>query len=167
MIQDPRFDPQDVWGFRLCQMRQRLDAIDNDSDAGPLSSRDGWKCNVRVTINVPEGKTWWTSPVGRPFEVEGLCHRSIMTIVRKVYMTQRNVHYMPYELFYQPSKDRAPIQCWGDVYSSLVFLEAHKSLPMIPGCQAERVVAPLMFWSDSTHLTSFGTAKLWPIYMFF
>ena len=22
-----------------------------------------------------------------------------------------------------------------------------------------------MFWSDSTHLANFGTAKLWPIYM--
>ncbi len=24
-----------------------------------------------------------------------------------------------------------------------------------------------MIWSDSTHLTNFGTAKLWPIYSFF
>jgi len=24
-----------------------------------------------------------------------------------------------------------------------------------------------MFWSDTTHLANFGTAKLWPIYMFF
>ena len=27
-------------------------------------------------------------------------------------------------------------------------------------------MAALMFWSDSTHLANFGTAKLWPIYMF-
>ena len=24
-----------------------------------------------------------------------------------------------------------------------------------------------MLWSDATHLTNFGTAKLWPIYLFF
>jgi hypothetical protein len=24
-----------------------------------------------------------------------------------------------------------------------------------------------MFWSDATHLTAFGNAKLWPCYMFF
>ena len=24
-----------------------------------------------------------------------------------------------------------------------------------------------MFWSDATHLANFGTAKLWPIYLFF
>ncbi|TDL20865.1 hypothetical protein BD410DRAFT_725117, partial [Rickenella mellea] len=28
-----------------------------------------------------------------------------------------------------------------------------------------RAVAGLMFWSDSTHLSSFGTAKIWPLYM--
>ncbi|KII89354.1 hypothetical protein PLICRDRAFT_109005, partial [Plicaturopsis crispa FD-325 SS-3] len=31
----------------------------------------------------------------------------------------------------------------------------------------ERAIAGLMFWSDATHLTSFGTAKAWPIYLFF
>ena len=34
-------------------------------------------------------------------------------------------------------------------------------------CKREKVVAALMFWSDATHLASFGTAKLWPIYMLF
>jgi len=34
-------------------------------------------------------------------------------------------------------------------------------------CKWEKVVAALMFWSDATHLASFGTAKLWPIYMLF
>ncbi|KAJ2991082.1 hypothetical protein NUW54_g8290 [Trametes sanguinea] len=28
-------------------------------------------------------------------------------------------------------------------------------------------MAPLLFWSDATHLTSFGSASLWPIYMYF
>jgi hypothetical protein len=34
-------------------------------------------------------------------------------------------------------------------------------------CKLDKVVAALMFWSDSTHLTNFGNAKLWPIYMLF
>ena len=34
-------------------------------------------------------------------------------------------------------------------------------------CKREKVVAALMFWSDSTHLANFGTAKLWPIYLLF
>ena len=31
----------------------------------------------------------------------------------------------------------------------------------------EYALAPLLLWSDSTHLASFGTASLWPIYVFF
>ncbi|KAF8583687.1 hypothetical protein K439DRAFT_1647169 [Ramaria rubella] len=42
------------------------------------------------------------------------------------------------------------------MYSSSVFHDAHQ----------EKVVAALMVWSDSTHLTQFGTAHLWPIYFF-
>ena len=29
------------------------------------------------------------------------------------------------------------------------------------------VILALMIWSDSTHLASFGTASLWPIYLYF
>ena len=31
----------------------------------------------------------------------------------------------------------------------------------------ENVIAAIMLWSDSTHLASFGSASLWPIYLFF
>jgi hypothetical protein len=36
-----------------------------------------------------------------------------------------------------------------------------------PECTLEKVVLGLMFWSDSTHLANFGTAKVWPIYLQF
>lgn len=44
-----------------------------------------------------------------------------------------------------------------------------RAAPCHPGDadNIEYTVAPLMMWSDSTHLTNFGTASLWPIYMFF
>ena len=35
------------------------------------------------------------------------------------------------------------------------------------GYKLERVVAGLMFWSDSTQLAQFGDASAWPIYLFF
>ena len=31
----------------------------------------------------------------------------------------------------------------------------------------EVTVLAMMLWSDSTHLTSFGTASLWPVYLYF
>ncbi|KAG1811066.1 hypothetical protein DFJ58DRAFT_673802, partial [Suillus subalutaceus] len=31
----------------------------------------------------------------------------------------------------------------------------------------EHVIAGLMFFSDTTHLANFGTAKAWPLYLYF
>ena len=58
----------------------------------------------------------------------------------------------------------------GELYSSPAFIEAHEEVRKLspePGCNLERVVVALMFWSDATHLTAFGNAKLWPLYLYF
>ncbi|KAJ7673060.1 hypothetical protein DFH06DRAFT_53284 [Mycena polygramma] len=50
------------------------------------------------------------------------------------------------------------------------MVEAHTALqnqPREPNCTLERVILSLMWWSDSTHLASFGDAALWPLYLFF
>jgi hypothetical protein len=57
-----------------------------------------------------------------------------------------------------------------EVYTSEAFELAHDQLQKQQpeaGCKLERVIAGLMFWSDSTHLTNFGTASVWPVYMYF
>ncbi|KAF9230351.1 hypothetical protein BU15DRAFT_57343 [Melanogaster broomeanus] len=41
------------------------------------------------------------------------------------------------------------------------------AMPWEAGDDLERVVASLMMWSDSTHLTNFGDASMWPFYLFF
>lgn len=40
------------------------------------------------------------------------------------------------------------------------------ALPREPGDDLECIVAGLMVWSDSTHLTNFGNASMWPFYLF-
>jgi hypothetical protein len=39
--------------------------------------------------------------------------------------------------------------------------------PKEPGCSLECVITGLMFFSDATHLANFGTAKAWPLYLYF
>ena len=57
------------------------------------------------------------------------------------------------------------------MYDSDAFIEEHDRVqhatlpPDDLDCKQEKIVAAMMFWSDSTHLANFGTAKLWPIYM--
>ena len=73
-------------------------------------------------------------------------------------------------MFWQPENCQPPIRVQGELYTSPVFINAHRELqdsPGEPGCDLPRVIVAMMFWSDGTHLTSFGNAKLWPLYLYF
>ena len=60
---------------------------------------------------------------------------------------------------------------YGKLYTSEVWILEHAKvkciwlLPSEAGCTLEQIIVALMFWLDSTHLTNFGAAKIWPIYM--
>ncbi|KAF8514498.1 hypothetical protein JB92DRAFT_138766 [Gautieria morchelliformis] len=111
-----------------------------------LNGSDGWKRNSSVSIHVPEAKKWWTCAKGRQFHIPGLHHRSICSVIRKVYSTARDLHFTPFEWYHQPTNSAMPWQrVWGDLFCSQAWLDEHKALPREPGCHLERVVAPLMF----------------------
>ncbi|KAG2056614.1 hypothetical protein BDR06DRAFT_981321 [Suillus hirtellus] len=59
---------------------------------------------------------------------------------------------------------------YDELYTSNTWLAAQDSLQKLPkenGCTLECIVAGLMFFSDATHLANFGTAKAWPLYLYF
>ena len=79
-------------------------------------------------------------------------------------------HTNPYRLHWQPANLTIPIRVQGELYTSPAFIDAHQELqdlPGEPGCDLPQVIAALMFWSNSPCLTSFGKAKLWPLYLYF
>ncbi len=61
-----------------------------------------------------------------------------------------------------------------DLYNSDAMLKEHECIQEKARTDREEgdtadleyAVAPILLYSDSTHLTSFGTAALWPIYLF-
>ncbi|KAH7924724.1 hypothetical protein BV22DRAFT_1012700 [Leucogyrophana mollusca] len=100
-------------------------------------------------------------------------HRSLILIIREKLANAGDdslFHYEPYELLWQSVDGKHKTRLHGELYNSPAFLEAHQTLqesPPEPRCNLLRVVAALMFWSDSTHLTSSGNTKLWPLYLYF
>ncbi|KAG1861513.1 hypothetical protein DFJ58DRAFT_725694 [Suillus subalutaceus] len=49
-------------------------------------------------------------------------------------------------------------------------MDVHREFQQSPGepeCNLPCTVVALMLWSDTTHLTTFGNTKLWPVYMYF
>ena len=173
IIGDPEFNPADIRDARWDKINQILG--DNSPDKW-LDNDAGWT-NSSVSIIVPfqsrRGVAPDPSACPREFMVSGFYHRNIISVIREKLsnpIDTRHFHYEPYELHWQPRIDSPPIRVQGELYTSPAFVEAHRDLqesPGEPGCDLPRVVIALMFWSDVMHLTSFGDAELWPLYLFF
>ncbi|PIL33276.1 hypothetical protein GSI_04726 [Ganoderma sinense ZZ0214-1] len=71
-----------------------------------------------------------------------------------------------------PPTPPTPIRVYTDCYNSDAMLKADAEIrakARVPGDapSVEYVTLPLLFWSDATQLANFGSASLWPIYMYF
>ncbi|TBU26173.1 hypothetical protein BD311DRAFT_668039 [Dichomitus squalens] len=66
----------------------------------------------------------------------------------------------------------SPVRVYTDCYNADAMLEAEEEIrrkPRVPGDtpDMEYIVLPMLLWSDATQLSSFGSAALWPIYLYF
>ncbi|KAJ7101338.1 hypothetical protein B0H15DRAFT_936529 [Mycena belliarum] len=170
------FVKEDLIGFDLKAETARWDkelAGNSVGDAlGNASGvKDGWR-EVSVDIEVPDGKKHAPDDPISTFSVPGLHYRNLTQTIRSALedRSSRFFHYTPFKQFWQPTPDETPQRIYDEIYSSPAFIEAHEKIqrqPAEPGCTLERVVVALMGWSDSTHLANFGTASLWPLYLWF
>jgi hypothetical protein len=169
IVGSPEFEPSDVQGTRWDQINAKLGEL-GDEGGEWLDDDAGW-IKDSVTIQVPFHRRT-AHPGSRPYEVADFYHRSLCSVIRETLANpkrDRHFHYEPYELYWHPQSTETPVRVHGEFYTSPAFVDAHRQLqdtPREPSCDLPRVVFALMFWSDSTHLTSFSDAKIWPLYMF-
>lgn len=178
IIGDPEFRPADLkqvqWGKIDANLAQNDFDKERETDKKDLEWIDedaGWK-KTPVKISVPFHKRA-KDPGPQDYHVGHLYHRSLVSVIREKLANPdhaQRFHYQPFKLFWQPTNTSQEIRVHGELYTSAAFLDANREvqeMPGEPGCKLERVVIAMMFWSDATHLTTFGTAKLWPCYLFF
>jgi hypothetical protein len=175
------FRPEDVRDTKWSKINI---ALSGDSEL--VEDEAGW-LHVSVTISVPfhtrrvasrdQARDQRTAPL--PYIVRGFRYRKLLSVIRETLtnpVRHAQFHYQPFELRWTPFRSfdldeaQTEFRVYSELYNSESFLQAHKdlqALPPVPGCSLERVIVALMFWSDATHLTSFGDAKLHPVYLFF
>ena len=174
IVGNPEFNPTDV---KYTQWDKINHVLGSEDDQGEWLDEDaGWD-STPITISVPyqssRGVASNPSAGPRNFTVPQFYHRNLISVIREKITNPTDAphfHYEPYELHWQPQGSPHSSRVYGELYTSPAFIDAHRNLqesPTEPGCNLPRVVAGLMFWSDATHLTSFGEAKLWPLYLFF
>jgi hypothetical protein len=165
------FKPDDLLGFKAHTENKRFDQSEHATLDDVPFSNDSWM-EKSVNIKVPTGAKDETG-VGKTFTVPGLHIRSLTAIVTSVFTEEisRRFHLTPFRRYWKPSpSDDKEERVYDEVYTSDAFLEEHDKLqrqPSEPGCALEKTIIGLMFWSDSTHLANFGTAKVWPLYLYF
>lgn len=166
VIGSSEFRPQDLALFSAHAELKRLDSSET-SDNQNIFASDDWT-ETDVTIPVPTGSKQQTS---QDFTIPGLHYRSIIDVLKAALsdITSRKFHFSPFKRFWCNPLSGEEERCYDELYTSDAWLNTHNDLQKQqnePGCHMEKVVLGLMFWSDSTHLANFGTAKVWPLYMY-
>ncbi|KAF8151063.1 hypothetical protein BJ912DRAFT_1071771 [Pholiota molesta] len=177
------FKKEDLEGFDIRAETAKLDQFlegssNSKTKPGPQPSasfpRDGWH-ESDIHIQVPDLSPHKPDDIPT-FTIPGLLHRSLVEVIKSTFsdVASRSFHYTPFKTFWCPNPEHSENletqRVYDELYSSDAMIKAHMELqqqPREPDCELERVVAGMMFWSDSTHLASFGTASLWPIYLYF
>lgn len=168
------FDINNLKKFSATREMERMDNYVEGSVDDLFKVEDGWHDST-VKIKVPAEDNQH-DPGGEglapEFSIPGLRHRSFLETIKAGLRDEsfRLLHLTPFRCFWKPSEDVPAERIYGEQYTSDELLEEHEkvqALPREPGDTMERIVLPVMLWSDSTHLADFGNASLWPIYMFF
>jgi hypothetical protein len=159
----------DITHLEDFSVKRCLRKLDNDSGGSRnIKFPDDWiKANVAIDIptKLGEGDT-------RSFSVPGFHFRPLVEVIRSAFAAiQANAfHLSPFKRLWKDPLDGHEERIFDELYTSDSWLDAQdelQKLPREPGCSLERVIAGLMFFSDATHLANFGTAKAWPLYMYF
>lgn len=165
VIMDPEFQVSDLKNFNVHSETAKLDHALG-------GQQNGWRASD-IDIAIPDGKKHSSpnNPLIPTFPVPGLVYRSITEVIKSSWSDPSitGLHYVPYWQFWQ--RDDEVIECiHNELYASEAFNTAYEDLQksdLESGCHLEKVICSLMFWSDSTHLASFGDASLWSLYMYF
>lgn len=166
VILAPTFSCRDLIGFDAHRENQRLDKILVEEPK--LRSQF---MQTSVEILVPSGKP---DVEAIHYQIPGLLHRKLTHIILDAFNgpLAHLLHFSPFKLFQKNPITGEDERIYGEIYTSDAFLEETEKVrrhspadPASPGCKLEKVVAALMLSSDATHLTDFGNAKAWPIYL--
>ena len=167
IVGDLDFSPEDLRNTNWKAIDKELgSSLGDEPEAG-----DGWSCSP-ITISVPfHSRTSHPGPCD--YTVPDFHHHRLVSIIRAKLSDPYHhhvYHHEPYELRWHPPNKACDIRVHGELYTSEAFIKAQEELMASPreaNCHLPRCVAALMFWSDATQLTSFGSAKLWPLYLYF
>lgn len=181
IVGSPDFKSSDIADTNWTKAHQLLPygkilGVDLEPDPNEGEWVDDIGCDwmtTEIVIDVPF-PTHGHGPNTVRFNSGTLHHRSIVSVIHERFSDPEGSlhhHYRPYSLMWEPKPESPPIRIHGELYTSDEFFRIEKEVQQlslnVDDHHLERVVVAMMFWTDATLLANFGTAKLWPCYLFF
>jgi hypothetical protein len=169
----PLFDISELQDFNPTSALRQFERTNLSSTPGTaLAPGDSWKTGT-VKIKVPCTGHKQREEDAPEFVVDGVLYRDAVEVITNELMDPdsfEDLHIKPFEEWWKPSEDGDPVRVYSEVYTSDAMLEAEReiqaALKTTAGPQLETFVVAVLLYSDSTHLASFGSASLWPVYLF-
>ncbi|KAH9884316.1 hypothetical protein C8Q73DRAFT_661143 [Cubamyces lactineus] len=168
------FNPEDLREFSTKVELRRMDS-GNVKATETFPSSDGWRSGT-VKISLPKTKVCHDSEAAAPtFEINNIFYHPFLASIRAAYeeSSAAKYHNIPFQLFTKgATPDSPPERLYSEAYNTDSFLRLNEEIQEKAqndreegdSLDMEYAAAPVMLYSDSTNLASFGTASLWPIY---
>ena len=174
VLRHPEFSPSALEGFNAVTAIRRFERKWISKPGAALKAGDGWK-EGSVSIRVPCTGVKQLESEAPEFVVEGILYRDIVEVITAELEdpdTFDNIHVTPHKEWWKLGPDQDPIRVYSEIYNSDAMLAADTAMrdntnaTRGPDDDLETFIVSALLYSDSTHLTSFGHASLWPIYLF-
>lgn len=181
--------------FRTLKEFSRLDAL-NKTDAS-FATEDGWQQgSVDIPLPF-EKKKYKSEADTPKFQVTEIWFRRLLEVIKAAYQDPiaAKYHFLPHRMYWRRTTRNPPsrassetssatgtqptdevgtedIQIYSEIYNSEAMIEEDAKMRAEPRQpedppELEYAIAPMIAYSDSVRLASFGLHSLWPIYLFF
>ncbi|KAI6118342.1 hypothetical protein F5141DRAFT_1000136 [Pisolithus sp. B1] len=164
------FRPEDLQHFSAHRELRWFDVSEEDLRPDHVFHKDGWM-ETSVSIEIPT-HDWKPDGNGQTFMVPSFFYRKLTAVIEATFSdrTSRYFHLTPFQCIWRSPVTGKEQWLYDELYTSDAWIKAHDEVQKQrhdDGCTLERVIAGLMLSSDATHLTQFGHASAWPVYLFF
>lgn len=168
------FNPPELCDFNAVTSIRRFDRKHSFEPQTTLKAGDGWK-EGSVKIRVPHTRVKQKEDEAPEFVVSGILYRDVVEVITAELEDPDafdNIHTTPYEEWWYPHPGVDPVRIYSETYNSDAMLQVDNEMRDNLGAadatanDLETFIITALLYSDSTHLASFGTASLWPIYLY-
>jgi len=173
------FKQEDLIGFNAIKENEMMDTYREHSTSeapssgtpSPFEFDDTW-IKGSIEIPLPCDGIKQSEKDAPKFRVE-VYYRNLMEVIKSALSESaaEQFHTFPFKAFWKPGPDDPPERIYSELYTGDFWNEEYDKLRNEhdngPNKALEAFIVGLMIWSDATCLAQFGTASLWPIYLYF